>query len=128
LSCSPLKLLLLLKQIRRNNKLWLKPSMVKSLRVEIKLRLLCVLGELEKQNNMASNYPVDVLPFADQMKQIHEWVEIAGEYEIAYESLVATIEAQPFVLTGKAAISLLELALLLNYKTGRPEDKLFDKR
>jgi hypothetical protein len=99
-----------------------------SLRTEIKLRLLRVLAELEKQESVADAYPPSVLPFADEMEQIREWVETAGEYEIAYESIVATIGAYPFVLSGAAAVSLLELGLLLGYKTDRKQDSLFDRR
>jgi hypothetical protein len=61
------------------------------------------------------------------MKQIREFVEV-GEYGIAYESMVADIEALPFVLSGKAAVSLLELGLLFGYKTDRDEDREFDRR
>jgi hypothetical protein len=100
----------------------------KNLRSEIKARLASVLAEVEKQESLAASYPPNLLPFDDEMKQIHEWIEIAGEYGIAYESIVATIEALPFVLSGKAAVSLLEVGLLLGYKTHRKEDSVFDRR
>lgn len=61
------------------------------------------------------------------MKQIREFVEV-GEYGIAYESMVAHLEALPFVLSGKAAVSLLELGLLFGFKTEREEDREFDRR
>jgi hypothetical protein len=95
---------------------------------ELESRLLAVLKELERQEQVSTNYPPHVLQFADEMKQIHEYVELAGEYGLAYESLVATIESHPFVLTGKAAISLLEIGLLLGFKTDRKEDRHFDRR
>jgi hypothetical protein len=96
--------------------------------VEIESRLLCILSELEMQKSVASDYSAKNLPFADEMKQIREWIEAHNEFGIAYESLVATIEVHPFVLSGKAAISLLEVGLLLKFKTERPKDKLFDTR
>ena len=102
--------------------------MNKNLMHEVETRLLLVLSELEKQRSMASNYRSDVLPFEDDMKQLHEYVESAGEYEIAYESMVATIQAVPFSLSGKAAIALLELGLLFGYKTDLKGDVLFDRR
>jgi hypothetical protein len=62
------------------------------------------------------------------MKQIFEYIDLAGEYEVAYEILMATVEAYPFLLSGKAAVCLLELGLLFGYKTERKEDDLFDRR
>ena len=97
-------------------------------RNEIASRLLIILNEIERQDHVSASYPPNVLPFDDQMKQMHEYIEAAGEYGIAYESLIATIDKLPFVLSGKAAISLLELGLLFRYKTDRKEDSLFDAR
>jgi hypothetical protein len=97
-------------------------------REQIEIRLLTVLKELESQEKVSANYPPHVLQFSDEMKQIHEYVELAGEYGLAYESLVATIESNPFVLSGKAVISLLELGLLFGFKTDRKEDLPFDRR
>jgi hypothetical protein len=102
--------------------------MVNARQAEIESRLLCVLSEIEKQRSVSASFPVGVLPFADEMKEIRENIEVAGEYGVAYETLVATIEVYPFVLSGKAAIALLELGLLLGYKTDRREDSLFDRR
>lgn len=87
-----------------------------------------VLNEVERQKHVAAHYPPNVLQFADQMKQIHEYIEFASEYGIAYESLVATLEAFPFVLSGKVAVALLELGLLLGFKTDRKGDIAFDRR
>ncbi len=95
---------------------------------EIEARLRCVLGEVEGQEDVSACYSPESLPFAEEMEQIHEYIEIAGEYGIAYETLVATIEAHHFLLSGKAAICLLELGLLFRYKTDRKEDALFDLR
>jgi hypothetical protein len=102
--------------------------MVNVRQAEIESRLLCVLNEIEKQRSVSASYPAGVLPFADEMKQIREYIEVAGEYGVAYEILVATIEVFPFTLSGKVAIALLELGLLLGYKTDRTEDSLFDRR
>jgi hypothetical protein len=102
--------------------------MKKQDQAEIERRLLQVLCELQRQEDVASNYPPGALPFADEMRQIEEYIKLAGEYEIAYETLVATISTHPYILSGKAAISLLEVALILGYKTGRKEDEMFDRR
>jgi hypothetical protein len=97
-------------------------------RTQMETRLLRILGELERQAEVAAAYPANALPFSEEMKQIREFIEVAGEYGVAYESLVAAIESHPFVLSGKTAISLLELGLLLGYKTDRNEDHGFDRR
>jgi hypothetical protein len=102
--------------------------MIASRRVEIESRLLCILNDLERQVSVAANYPSGALSFTGEMLQVREYIEVAGEYGLAYETLVATIEVNPFVISGKTAICLLELGLLFGYKTTRPEDSLFDRR
>jgi hypothetical protein len=94
---------------------------------QLKVRLLAILNELEKQTHVSATYPPHVLPFANEMKQIREYIEV-GEYGLAYESEVATLETHPFVLSGKVAVALLELALLFGFKTERKEDASFDRR
>jgi hypothetical protein len=98
-------------------------SVIKRSGVETRLRR--ILDELERQADVSAAYRADALSFSDEMAQIREYIEVAGEYGAAYESLVATIESHPFVLSGKAAVSLLEVGLLLGYKTDRNEDKEF---
>lgn len=95
---------------------------------ELQRRLLCVLQELEHQRNVASTYSEKFLSYADEMSQIREFIDVAGEYGLAYEYLVGAIELHPFVLSGKAAIALLELGLIFGFKTDGKEDKLFDRR
>jgi hypothetical protein len=50
------------------------------------------------------------------------------EYGLAYEVLVWMLQSQPFRISGFAAVKLLEVALLLGYKTTRDEDAMFDIR
>jgi hypothetical protein len=95
---------------------------------EIQRRLLCILSELERQSDVAVTYSKDHLSFADKMNQIREFATFAGEYGLAYESLVATIQSHPFLLSGRAAISLLELGLTFGFKTELAEDCAFDRR
>lgn len=95
---------------------------------DLEPRLLCVLGDIERQDSVAATYSPDALPFREEMAQIREYIEVAGEYEIAYETLVAALEKHPFVLEAKAVISLLECALLLGFKTSREEDQSFNRR
>lgn len=87
-----------------------------------------VLDEMESQTEVGKLYPPELMSFDEQMEQLRQYIEYAGEYAVAYESIVATLEEIPFVLSGPAAIKLLEVGLLMRYKTGRPEDSEFDNR
>lgn len=94
----------------------------------IEEKLLALLNEMETQDNLLSYYPDDRLSFAEEMAQIKEFIDVAGEYGLAYESIVANLEQVPFILSGKAAVNLLELGLLMKFKTDREEDAIFDFR
>jgi hypothetical protein len=97
-------------------------------RQQLEVRLLKVLKELEQQPHVSHSYPPNRLSFPDEMKQIREYIEVAGEYGLAYDLIVAELEVHPFVLSGKAAISLLELGLLIGYKSDEEKDGVFDRR
>ena len=94
----------------------------------VQSRLMRVLQELQMQPELATHYPDNRLSFQDQMEQIREYVADAGEYGIAYESIVANLEQVPFTLSAEAAVKLLEVGLIMRYKTERPEDQIFDMR
>lgn len=91
--------------------------------VERNLRM--ILSEVAAQVEVAASYPKDTLPFADEMNQIGEFIE-AGEAGLAYECLVASLEKLPFALTGSAAVRLLEVGLLMGFKTQRSQDQVFN--
>jgi hypothetical protein len=91
---------------------------------EVEKRLLRILSEIAQQEKTASGYGPDTLSFADEMEQIREWIDVR-EYGLAYESLVVNIEQSPFVLSGATAIALLEVGLVMGYKTDRDEDAMF---
>lgn len=94
----------------------------------VESRLMDILQELQMQTNLATHYPKNRLSFQDQMEQLREFIADAGEYGIAYESIIADLEQIPFTLSGAAAIKLLEVGLVMQYKTDRPEDQIFDSR
>lgn len=94
----------------------------------VKDRLLVIIDELGRQAAVGSAYGNSELAFHDEMKQLREYVEYAGEFGVAYESIVASIEGHPFTLSNSAAIALLELGLIMKYKTDRLEDRHFDIR
>ena len=94
----------------------------------IRDRLRFILAELRAQPPVAAHFSPETLSFGELIDQLDEYIEVAGEYGIAYESVVATLEQVPFVLSGKAAVKLLEVGLLLGFKTEDPQDRMFDRR
>jgi hypothetical protein len=94
----------------------------------VQSRLIEVLLELQTQTSLARHYPDNRLSFEDEMRQLHEYISVAGEYSIAYESIIATLEQIPFILSGSAAVKLLEVGLIMQYKSDRPQDQMFDMR
>ncbi|MCA8985893.1 MAG: hypothetical protein KDA76_19425 [Planctomycetaceae bacterium] len=94
----------------------------------VQARLRCILEEMREQTHLSRHFGGESLTFHDAMDQITEYLEEAGEFGIAYESIVASLEQAPFVLTGKAAVSLLEAGLLLGYKSDDPKDTVYDRR
>ena len=94
----------------------------------IEANLLAVLGEIRVQPDVGKHFPADLQNYSDQIEQLREWIEDAGEFGIAYESIVSMLEAFPFKLSGPSAVKLLEIGLLLQFKTERVEDKQFDSR
>lgn len=93
----------------------------------IRQRLASVLTEMTRQWHLSAYFPKNEMPFDEWMEQLREFVEV-DEYELAYEGIILTLQDRPFVLSGKTAVGLLEVALLLGYKTDRDEDKMFDRR
>jgi hypothetical protein len=91
-------------------------------------RLRAVLDEMKKQVQLSNHFGGESLSFDEEMEQIREYIEDAGEFGIAYEVLVANLEHIPFVISGKAAVYLLEVSLLLGYKTDDAKDRIYDRR
>lgn len=60
------------------------------------------------------------------MNQIREFFEIGGEFELAYEYIIGLLEELPFVLTSTASIKLLDVGLLMRFKTNDEKDSIFD--
>jgi hypothetical protein len=94
----------------------------------IEANLTAALAEIRGQPNISKDIPLDRSSFADEIEQILGWIEDHGEYGIAYEALIALLEAFPFQLSGRAAVKLLEVGLLFRFKTEQPKDALFDSR
>jgi hypothetical protein len=90
--------------------------------------LVRILLAMESQKDMSCQYGDNTLPFDAHIQQLRTYIEQAGEYAIAYESIVATLESMPFTLSGAVAVYLLEVGLLMRYKTSRDKDRLFDCR
>ena len=88
----------------------------------VRTNLLLIHSEMLQQENLAGHYGGDGLSFHEEMQQIAEYIHDAGEYGIAYESIVVNAEEVPFILSSKAAVKLLEVGLIMGFKTDRPED------
>jgi len=90
--------------------------------------LLFVLAEIAAQPDVGATFPSELLGFPEQVGQIREWIEDAGEFGIAYESIVTMLEEFPFHLSGQAAVKLLEVGLQMRFKTDQAKDTEFDGR
>lgn len=51
---------------------------------------------------------------------------MSGDMERAYEYIVHKLDSQPLVLSGKATVQLLEVSLILCFKTKSDKDRRFD--
>lgn len=92
-------------------------------------RLDKILFEMVSQrDDVAHLYPEDRMSFDEEMNQLNEFVHDANEFVLAYESIVASLESIPFKLSGSRSVDLLEIGLLLRFKTEREEDAVFDFR
>ena len=94
----------------------------------VRNNLSTVLDAMEMQHGLSAEYPATVMSFLEQMSQIREYISVAGEYGLAYECIVANLESIPYVLSGLQAIKLLEVGLLMGFKTESPDDVVFDRR
>ena len=94
----------------------------------IESNLLFVLDELSTQSEVAVHFPSEMQSYDEQMEQVREYIVDAGEYGIAFEAIVSMLELFPFQLSGQASVKLLEVGLLMGFKTERMHDAKFDKR
>jgi hypothetical protein len=93
----------------------------------IENNLLYIYNEILKQD--MSNFNKDEFAtWKETMEQIYEFIDLAGEYELAYEYIIWQLNNLPYKISGKASIKLLELGLLFKYKTEDDKDKVFDFR
>jgi hypothetical protein len=90
--------------------------------------LATVLAEIRTQPDVGKLFPPELQSLPEEIEMLQGWIEEAREYGIAYEALVCLLESYPFQLSGRAAIKLLEVGLLMRLKTERPEDAAFDSR
>ncbi len=88
----------------------------------VETRLRSILNEMNSQSTLESYYSSDSLSFEEEMEQIREYIVEAGEYGLAYESIVINLEEVPFTLSSSNAVKLLEVGLLMKFKTDRDED------
>ncbi|MDR5884301.1 hypothetical protein [Caballeronia sp. LZ032] len=94
----------------------------------IEENLLIVLLEMEEQPEVARAYPPDAMTYEDEMAQIREFIDLAGEYGLAFEYINSSLEQYPYKVSGKAAVKLLEVGLLIGFKSENDKDSRFDRR
>jgi hypothetical protein len=94
----------------------------------IENNLSFVLAQLGSQPEVASFFPPESLSNQEQIDELSEWLKDAGEYGLVYENVVSMLEMFPFKLSGGAAIKLLEVGLVIGFKTESELDKSFDRR
>ena len=94
----------------------------------IEENLLFILNELRQQRDLAMHFPSETQSYDDQLSQIEEYLVDAGEYGLGYELMVVLLATFPFRLSGLASVKLLEVGLLLGFKTDMSEDVIFDRR
>jgi hypothetical protein len=93
-------------------------------------RLSQVLSEMEQQSDVVASHAAGSggQPLDASFLRIWQSIEVSGDWGLAYESIVADLETLPFRLSGKSAIALLEVGLLLQFKTSRDTDHPYDFR
>jgi hypothetical protein len=89
--------------------------------------LTLILRELEAQPQIGKYYPPTAMSYGDQVAQIREFIDV-GEYLLAYEYINGALEEFPYSISGKAAIKLLEVGLLMGFKSELERDRIFDRR
>ncbi|WP_433693507.1 hypothetical protein [Herbaspirillum seropedicae] len=94
----------------------------------IEKNLLFILMELRQQPEIAMHFPPEMQSYDDQLSQVEEYLVDAGEYGLGYEIMVLLLATFPFRLSGLASVKLLEVGLLLGFKTEMSEDVMFDRR
>ncbi|MDX3773853.1 hypothetical protein QE250_06995, partial [Chromatiaceae bacterium AAb-1] len=85
--------------------------------------LKTVLNEMRKQPLVGSYYPEGSLSYEDDMAQISEYIEVAGEYGIAFDTIISNLKIFPFVLSGSAAAKLVEVAVIFECECSAQESK-----
>ncbi len=89
--------------------------------------LLYIFNEMKIQN--MSKYNCEGCnTWKGTIDQIYEFIDLAGEYALAYEFIIFELERLPYKISGKASIKLLELAVIFKYKSEDKDDECFDFR
>lgn len=89
--------------------------------------LRMVLSEMKMQPEIKLFDQVEWASYDETCKQIQEFIDV-GECGLAYEYIVGHLEMFPYQLTGSCAIKLLEVGLLMGFKTEQEQDLIYDRR
>ncbi|MEN5182078.1 hypothetical protein ABE501_20180 [Comamonas testosteroni] len=91
----------------------------------VEKNLLSILKEIENQENIASHFSGDILDFDETIARLHEYIDVAGEYALAYELIIVLFEKFEFIISGINTVKLLEIGLIMGFKTTREADDVF---
>lgn len=83
---------------------------------------------MEGQPEVARAYPPNAMKYEDKMAQIREFIDLAGEYGLAFEYINSALERYPYKVSVKAAVKLLEVGLLMGFRSESDKDSRFDRR
>ncbi|TGL60643.1 hypothetical protein [Leptospira sarikeiensis] len=82
----------------------------------IERNLLAVIEEIAKQESVGALIPDTMLSLEGLVERLREYINIAGEYAIAYEIITSSLEKLPFTLQGGTIIKLIDVALIMGYR------------
>jgi|SaaInlStandDraft_4_1057021.scaffolds.fasta_scaffold192521_2 hypothetical protein len=88
-------------------------------------RLKSIHEELASQMYLSRYDKKEFASYKECLDYIPEFID-AYEHGLSYEFTVNILENYPATLSGKNAIYLLELGLLMGFKTEADEDKIFN--
>ena len=93
----------------------------------IRANLVSIFDGLSEQTAAAREFWGSEAESVQALAELRELIFDADEFGLAYEEIVCVCEIGTFVLKGSDAVKLLEIGLLLGYKTARASDEMFGR-
>jgi hypothetical protein len=90
--------------------------------------LLDIFAEIKDQEDVGRLFTPNQMSFSKEKELIFEFIDLAGEFGLAYEYMGGMLELYPFKMSGPAVVKLLDVGLLWGYKSNLPKDDLFNRQ